>query len=464
MRTTILSGGLLLATSCAAAPRPPAPLPLAPPPNWNLATGALPGRALAAGATTPLGVEGLVDGAPLQFAQIRFALLATCPSDGGERLVDSLALIVDPSESGSVLLPSSALEPARVWRGDAARELWDRLTPLAEHAFLPLAKLEEPLIAGFTHSFAVSADERVDDPRDFLRERTPATTRTRRFGVALDGIGAAGANVTFERGSAGFDGELGKLALPLAPLAGPLLIVVPTPFLGGHGAWCAAWLAFEEVAADSPAAATWHARANELLAQEQVRRAAASAPVLRANETLAAWEALPTDASGRTALVWQTAHLPDSLIADLAVVASDAELTRLLEQLAATRARGASPADGAALDALLEREAIAFLARLALEDELPPELASVAWRRTGAVGGFPSTLAEVAQTAGGWTALQARLIVENQLLLEESSAAIRVRAFDWLAARHAAPAGFDPLAPQAQRRAALAAAAEHGDE
>jgi hypothetical protein len=33
-----------------------------------------------------------------------------------------------------------------------------------------------------------------------------------------------------------------------------------------------------------------------------------------------------------------------------------------------------------------------------------------------------------------------------------------VRAFDWLTARGVAPARFDPLAPLAERRAALAAA------
>jgi hypothetical protein len=55
--------------------------------------------------------------------------------------------------------------------------------------------------------------------------------------------------------------------------------------------------------------------------------------------------------------------------------------------------------------------------------------------------------------------LAVRLWNENRILLEDASPASRVRAFDWLALRGLAPAGFDPLAPLAERRAALEALA-----
>lgn len=47
------------------------------------------------------------------------------------------------------------------------------------------------------------------------------------------------------------------------------------------------------------------------------------------------------------------------------------------------------------------------------------------------------------------------LVAEHLIYLEDNSAAARVRAFDWLRARGAAPAGYDPLAPNRARRDAL---------
>jgi hypothetical protein len=48
-----------------------------------------------------------------------------------------------------------------------------------------------------------------------------------------------------------------------------------------------------------------------------------------------------------------------------------------------------------------------------------------------------------------------RIIAEHFILLEESSPARRVRAYDWLAARGKAPEGYDPLGEAKDRRAAL---------
>ena len=88
-------------------------------------------------------------------------------------------------------------------------------------------------------------------------------------------------------------------------------------------------------------------------------------------------------------------------------------------------------------------------------------------RRGGVVANDPTALEALAKTPGGLAELQQRLLAENGLALEDGSAPARVRAFDWLQSRGAAPAGFDPLAPLPERRAALAAAeaaAERGHE
>ena len=52
------------------------------------------------------------------------------------------------------------------------------------------------------------------------------------------------------------------------------------------------------------------------------------------------------------------------------------------------------------------------------------------------------------------------MIVENRIYLEDNSPASRVRAYDWLKARGAAPKGFDPLANPRDRREALAASGD----
>lgn len=459
MRCTILACLLALATSCSAPPPTAAPRPLAAPDGLATAGDALPGRTLAAGSAANAVADAAAAPGPRRFVKIVLALLAERPAEGGARLVDALAVVADPAASGSLRLPSAALEPGQTWRGAAARDLLDRLRGAGATAFLPLAEFDEPLIGGFTSWFAASVRERLDDRSDFLRERTPPEPLERRFALAVDTGGSDGATVTLERGSPGFDGELAKLSTPLQAADGPLLIVVPSPFVGGHGAWCAAWLEVEEVAAESPAAARWRARAEELVAREQARRAATQAPALQVSERLAAWRDLRREANSRTALVWLTTRLPESCAADLAVATDDLQLAGLLVHCIELRAVAPEPADDAALDALLERAALGWLAQEATNGELPAELSSVLARRTGALAAYPSQLAELARNCTSLERLAQQLVEENLELLEESSAASRVRAYDWLARRGAAPDGFDPLAPLAQRRAVLAARA-----
>jgi hypothetical protein len=119
-------------------------------------------------------------------------------------------------------------------------------------------------------------------------------------------------------------------------------------------------------------------------------------------------------------------------------------------------------AQGGGLGWLLERSALQLLADRAEEQPLPPELLSILLRHVGEPGRFTASLIDIAATCGSTAALRERLVQENLQYLEDSTAAARVRAFDWLDARGLAPAGFDPLAPLAARRAALAAAAEGG--
>lgn len=73
----------------------------------------------------------------------------------------------------------------------------------------------------------------------------------------------------------------------------------------------------------------------------------------------------------------------------------------------------------------------------------------------GEVGRHPATMQDVLKSAADQDSMIVRVTSENLLFLEDSSPASRVRAFEWLSTRGLAPAGYDPLGPARQRRAAL---------
>ncbi len=81
-------------------------------------------------------------------------------------------------------------------------------------------------------------------------------------------------------------------------------------------------------------------------------------------------------------------------------------------------------------------------------------------RHAGELGHYPGLLNDVLIDSTNQGELTASLVRENRLFLEDRNPAARVRAFDWLEAREAAPAGYDPLAPRDERRAALAEVAQ----
>src|SRR5205085_577045 len=66
-----------------------------------------------------------------------------------------------------------------------------------------------------------------------------------------------------------------------------------------------------------------------------------------------------------------------------------------------------------------------------------------------------SRRAELLKAATGTKDLDNRIEAENRIALEDSAPAARVRAYDYLASRVKAPAGYDPLGAPRERRAAL---------
>jgi hypothetical protein len=110
----------------------------------------------------------------------------------------------------------------------------------------------------------------------------------------------------------------------------------------------------------------------------------------------------------------------------------------------------------------LEREALGVLAELDDAGNLPAEMRTLLTVHAGEAGRRAASLQEALRGATTLVELRSILAAENAIYLEDSEAAARVRAFEWLEARGLAPAGYDPLASRQQRRAALDAAMTAG--
>lgn len=162
----------------------------------------------------------------------------------------------------------------------------------------------------------------------------------------------------------------------------------------------------------------------------------------------------------RRAMVYLAGQTNAKLCGDVALVADDATLQQIAADARASAAAAKPPYTPEALGWLLDRASLAWCARLSGENRLPPELAAVLSTYAGEAGRRPASLEEMLRAANSRASLDARLVSENLIYLEDSSPSARVRANDWLAARGKSPAGYDPLGAPRQRREALERALE----
>ncbi len=176
-------------------------------------------------------------------------------------------------------------------------------------------------------------------------------------------------------------------------------------------------------------------------------------------ESGTAFPALEKPALQRPALVFlaQLARAP--LAGDLALDLEPDALASFVASLGPV-IRGRASSESKELPALgwsLERAAYAWLAATALDEKhpLPKELEALLVTHAGELGRFPDLLRDAVLECDGFAALEQRLVQENTLLLEDADPSARLRSFEWLHDRGAAPDGFDPLGPLAERRAAL---------
>ena len=255
--------------------------------------------------------------------------------------------------------------------------------------------------------------------------------------------------------------ELVVVQAPLATDGAPFGLAVPLAQPGHPRAGLVFTLRIAPAAADDAA----HAAATTA-AVDDVHRSATESRVATAELTvsesflrqvISAFGALRDSTSRRSALAFLSGASGAPLCGDLTLLADVATLDDLVARVSAGgRDPAALVADGGGLGWLLERSAYDLLTARASQGPLPPELQAELLRHAGEAGRFPSTLQDAVAACGSLSALQARLVVENRIFLEDATAAARVRASEWLAARGKLPAGFDPLASLSERRAALA--------
>lgn len=493
--------GAALVAGCAGGPKI-GPPPIQLPANLAIAVQSFFGTsltgALAAPPETPTAANpaSLPDPATTPILHGELYLLAALPKEGPgvTPLQEEIQFIADPEKTALARGPSRlTLRGMRLSgpEGAALVDLWRRG---ADGDALRVADERRPLPRATACSILAQRAEGVDDPDDFLGERVSTGSVDKRFGAAVElRASEDAARVTLdlletvrptareraESAAAGDGGEesdryvalelrheMVRLAATVAPGGDPLVVVLPSPFRdearGGRPALACAIVVELFPAPKEGDEAAAHADAVAKVWKEAQTQAedVASRTALRAPEDVVvlalrrALETLVPEASSRATVVYMTTATDASFAADLALVASDAELTAWLHEIV-DPPHDPPGATAAAFGWYVERSAWRHVIAQMLGGDLPPEIEAMVLRHAGAVGRLATTLEELVDASGDVASLEREFVAENRAALADSSAASRVRGFDWLATRGLAPAGFDPLASAEARRTAL---------
>ena len=157
----------------------------------------------------------------------------------------------------------------------------------------------------------------------------------------------------------------------------------------------------------------------------------------------------------RPSLLFLARETGATFAADAALVADEQTLTWYIQRFGSLLLIHAPPKQPADVGWSLDLAAWQVSRELLSAGRLPAELTGVLTSHAGEAGRRPASLEESLSRVPSRSELQRRLILENQVFLEDTSPASRVRATDWLAARSAVPPGYDPLDTAANRRDAL---------
>jgi hypothetical protein len=462
-------------------------------------TGALAAPPAAPTVTNP---ESMPDPAATPILHCELFLLASLTNtcSGVTPLQEEIRFVAEPEKTALARGPSRlTLRGTRLSGSDVAAlvDFWRRG---ADGNALRVADERRPLPRATACSVFAQRAEGAEDPDDFLGERAAVGSVDKRFGAAIElsppdaaaDAAADAAHVTLDlletvrptsreradRAASG-DGEesdrysalelrheMVRLTTTVAPGGDPLVVVLPSPFRdeareGRPAQACAICIELlpapkegDEATAHAEAVAKVWKEAQEQ-AEEVTSRTALHAPEdVVALALRRALETLVPEASSRATIVYMTTATDATFAADLALVASDDELARWLHEIV-DQPHDPPGASVTAFGWFVERSAWHHVIAQMLASDLAPEIEATVLRHAGAVGRLATTLEDIVGGCGDIASLERRFVAENQAALSDSSATSRVRAYDWLATRGLAPAGYDPLAPSEARRAVL---------
>lgn len=252
---------------------------------------------------------------------------------------------------------------------------------------------------------------------------------------------------------------------PPTVAGGPVLMMVPSPFPGDEGAGFSMVLEISSAPTEEPDASQ-HAEVvasmlkdferERELAQESARRLASSE--LQERQVAEALRNLRLDRLQRKTLVFLTTTTGAPLAEDLVLIVADENLKRYAETvIEATEASDKQMEPDGGLGWILERGAFQFLITALSEEQITPSHFGLLLKHAGEAGNFPAIIEDALAISSNRDEFEQRLVEENRILLEDHSASARVRAYDWLLSKGAAPTGYDPLDEPDARRAALSA-------
>lgn len=438
------------------------------------------------------GQAARLNASPEEALEVSFELhfLERAPSGCYESL-RSHSRLVAVERGGEVIETASALAAGgRVARGesalqfdaDAAKGLFGRTRSLG------LARGVLP--RGVTSTLLLDSAETLESPehgaarkelRVELGRGEDPTTPELTLALTLEDLLSAPAKETDDPQAGAPRGTPGTTAtgervlrresvlLDLSPSVedGPVALVLPAPFQGGEARALAVVVRVAAAGGDPDHAvrvAGALAQCGAAEAEATRRRASVGAPEARTHELEAAVLALGREADRRAALLFLAGMGGARLCGDVALCADGPTLEALASRVRAESTLLLPSRDAAELGWPLESATARTLVALGAEAPLAPELVAALVRNTGEIGRSLAALEDLVRTSPGLAEYHARIEADNLIFLEDHNPAVRVRAFDWLAARGRAPAQYDPLAPVKERRAALAALEGAGGE
>ena len=401
-------------------------------------------------ATAP--VPGAAGGMPLVVEASWYYARADFPAPQRAEsvpLASRATLVVSSADERPWQAAPRQLAGVRLLSGEPAVAAAQSLQAAPPASALALGASDAVIRPGLTASFRAGRQTALNGATT-----GPAPSATTAYVTPLAAIDSTspGLQLMLSSEKAGATAEMVGIEWPGDPLIAPLVLFLP-PEPGESGSIVLALSARE---ADPDTDAQLLAAADSRLAE-----LSGAAPVLVVPSSLTvalqgAAAALADASSRRAALAFLARETEASLAEELALSADDAVLEALTKRLA-VRWEQAIPVP-AALGIELEREALGALAALDDAGSLPAEMRTLLTIHAGEAGRRAGSLQEALRGADSLAELRSILTAENTIYLEDSEAAARVRAFEWLEARGMAPAGYDPLASRESRRAALEAA------